>query len=81
MGVSRDDRVFIFSGSALTAVTRLLLTWLLIALLLVPVIIVHAVRGAVLQIICIMIASGAFVFVLSDLMHSRMAEIFVAGVT
>jgi hypothetical protein len=43
--------------------------------------VVHAVEGTALQILCIMVASGMFVFVLSGLMHARMAEIFVAGAT
>lgn len=66
---------------SISTIARLLVTWLLITLLLVPIIVVHAVEGAALRIFCIMIASGMFVFVLSDLMHARMAEIFVAGAT
>ena len=65
----------------MTVAARLLVTWLLIALLLVPVVVVHAIKGAILQILCVMVASGTFVFVLSDLVHARMTEIFVAGAT
>ena len=79
--ISRDDRVFNFPRGTITTIARLLVTRLLIALLLIPIIIVHAIESLALQIVCIMIASGLFVFVLSDLMHARMAEIFVAGAT
>jgi len=79
--VSRDKHVFIFTGPALRIVARLVLTWLLILLLLVPVVVVHALEGMALQILCIMVASGMFVFVLSGMMQARLAEIFVAGAT
>ncbi|KAL8696654.1 MAG: hypothetical protein Q9224_002684, partial [Gallowayella concinna] len=78
---SRDDRVFIFAGTTITTVARLLITWLLIILLLVPVIVVHAVDGIVPKVVCIMMASGIFVSILADVLHARMAEIFVAGAT
>ena len=77
--ISRDNHVFIFSSSAVTVAARLLVTWLLIALLLVPVVVIHIIKGVALQILCIMIALAVFVFVLLDMMYARMAEIFVAG--
>lgn len=55
--------------------------WLIVSLLLVPVIVVRAVDAVVLQISCIMLASGLFIVVVSAITNARAAEIFMAGVT
>lgn len=57
------------------------MAWLLIALLIVPIIVVQAIEGIALQVLCLMLASSMFVFVLSSLVRARMAELFVAGAT
>lgn len=59
----------------------MMLTWLLILLLLVPIVVMHAVEETTARYFCIMVASGIFIFILSGLIHARMAEIFVAGAT
>lgn len=79
--VSRDRHVFIFKGPAIRIIARLIVTWLIVTLLLVPVIVVRAVEAVVLQMSCIMLASGLFIVVVSAITNARAAEIFMAGVT
>ncbi|KAF1997781.1 hypothetical protein P154DRAFT_440363, partial [Amniculicola lignicola CBS 123094] len=79
--VSREKNIFIFTGPATKVVTRLLITWLIVALLLVPVILMHALDSVIIQIICIMIASGIFILVLSSVLNAKASDIFIAGPT
>lgn len=79
--LSRDEDVYIFKESNITTVAQLIVTWLLIVLIIVPVIVVQTIERVALQILCSMIGSGIFIFVLSSLVRARMAELFVAGAT
>lgn len=81
MPLSRDERVFIFRGSNITRIAQLIVNWLWIALLIVPVIVVQAVERKALQVLCLILSSGIFVYVLSSLVRARMVELFVAGAT
>lgn len=79
--MSSEKNIAVFTGSVIRNVTRLLITWLIVALLLVPVTLIHTLTSVILQIICVMIASGIFILVLSNVLYARASEIFIAGPT
>src|ERR1700761_2423477 len=79
--VSRNKHVFIFTGSRLRVLTRLLISWLMVSLLVLPVVMVHAVNSVTLQIVCVALSSTIFVLILSGVMNARVVDVFVAGPT
>jgi hypothetical protein len=80
-GMSRNKDVFIFTGYGLRMFTRLVTGWLMVFLLVLPVVMVHAISSATMQILCIGVSSGLFVLILSGVMNAKAVDIFVAAPT
>ena len=79
--ISKDSRVFIFSGPLLNNVVRILIVWLIVVLLLVPILIILAISNVWLRMLLIIVASGSFISALSAMTKARTGELFLAGAT
>lgn len=78
---SQDNFIFAPNKAGIRAVSQVLVTWLVVALLFVPIIVMRAVHSSIIQILCTMMSSGVFIMLLSIIMQASAAEVFVAGAT
>ncbi|KIW29935.1 uncharacterized protein PV07_05720 [Cladophialophora immunda] len=79
--ISRDPNVYIYSGSLVTHVSKAVLLFLVVALLLTPVLLCSAVESMALRIAFTVVANILTLSILTNLANSRTFELFVAGST
>ena len=77
---SRDKYIFIYIGFAIRIIANLLLIKLIIGLLMIPIIIIYAVKVTLLKILDILVALGLFVTVLLSIMHTRAVKVYIKEV-
>ena len=70
-----------YTGSAIRITANLLLTGLIIDLLIVPIIVIYAVKVTLLKLLGILAALGLFVTVLSSIIHARVVEVCIGRAT
>ena len=77
---SKDKYIFIYTGLAIRIIANLLLIELIIGLLIVPIIIIYAVRVTLLKILDILAASGLFIIVLLSIIYIKAIEVYIREV-
>jgi len=73
--------VFIFSSPLLKRITRGLIAWIVVLILLAPVIIINAVSKVAVRVGVIVIASAVVIMMLALMTKIRTWEIFLGGAT
>ncbi|RYP68848.1 hypothetical protein DL771_006466 [Monosporascus sp. 5C6A] len=79
--ISRDPYVHIFSKSAISRTSRILMIPFVTALLLTPVVICNSLNTLIIRLIVIIISTSSFISVLSGLTKARTTELVLAGAT
>lgn len=79
--MSDDKNVFVFESRPLRLLSRLVLSWIIISIMLVPVVIIRMSHSATVQIPCLMVASAFFLLTLAVVANARTTEMFIAGPT
>ena len=79
--VSRDEHIFILTGSAISTIARSVISCLVISLLLVPIVALSKVTSLAPRMGIIFVSTAIFVTGLSTLTHARTGEVFAAGAT
>jgi hypothetical protein len=74
---TEDEHVFIF-GSAMTSISRAVMSVLATSILITPVAILEFVSGNVARLVTIVLAAGAFVLAISLLAKTRTVEVLAA---
>ena len=77
---SKDKYIFIYTGLAIRIIANLLLIELINGLLIVPIIIIYAVRVTLLKILDILAASGLFIIVLLSIIYIKAIEVYIREV-
>jgi sterol desaturase/sphingolipid hydroxylase (fatty acid hydroxylase superfamily) len=81
MDLSRDPNVFIFSGTLLKRITRGLIAWVVVLVLLVPVIAINAVERVAIRMGIIVVASAVVIMMLALMTKIKTWEMFLGGAT
>ena len=79
--ISSDPNVFVPSGTRITSISRAVIAWLVIVLLLVPVIILSFVQQLWSRATVIIVAVAIFTMIASALSKARTTEVFAVGAT
>ncbi|KAE9378749.1 hypothetical protein N431DRAFT_363410 [Stipitochalara longipes BDJ] len=79
--LSRDPNVFIFSSPLLKRITRGLIAWIVVVILLVPVIIIKAVDRTAVRLGIIVLAAAAAIMLLAFMTKVKTWEMFLGGAT
>ena len=79
--VSRNPNIILFSASRVQKITRSLVAWLIVVILLVPIVILNALMSVVCRMAVIIVAAAVLVTALSTLTNARTIEVFVSGAT
>ncbi|KAF2823776.1 hypothetical protein CC86DRAFT_298332 [Ophiobolus disseminans] len=78
---SSEPRLWIFPRRLLHGLARVLLAWLLIALLFVPIVLIYGTKSVRTRLILIGVSATLFIFILTVGTKAKTAEVFVAGTT
>ncbi|GAB1317148.1 hypothetical protein MFIFM68171_07358 [Madurella fahalii] len=81
LSISSNPNVYIYSGSLIRRLTRVVILIVTIALLLTPVVVCNSVPLVVPRISIVVLSSAVFLFVLDALMRVRTFELVLAGAT
>ncbi|CZR56216.1 uncharacterized protein PAC_06104 [Phialocephala subalpina] len=79
--LSRDPNVFIFSSPLLKRITRSLIAWIVVLILLIPVIIINAVSKVAIRMGVIVVASAVVIMTLALMTKVKTWEMFLGGAT
>jgi hypothetical protein len=79
--LSRDPNVFIFSSTLLKRITRGLIAWVVVLVLLVPVIVINAVERVAIRMGIIVVASAVAIMMLALMTKIKTWEMFLGGAT
>lgn len=79
--VSRDDHVFVLTGSAITIATRSVIAWFIIVLLFVPIIALSAVTHLAARMGVALASTAIFVVAASALTRANTVEVLTSGAT
>jgi hypothetical protein len=79
--LSRDPNVLIFSSTLLKRITRGLIAWVVVLVLLVPVIAISAVERAAIRMGIIVVASAVVIMMLALTTKIKTWEMFLGGAT
>jgi hypothetical protein len=79
--LSRDPNVLIFSSTLLKRITRGLIAWVVVLVLLVPVIAISAVERVAIRMGIIVVASAVVIMMLALMTKIKTWEMFLGGVT
>jgi hypothetical protein len=79
--LSRDPNVLIFSSTLLKRITRGLIAWVVVLVLLVPVIAISAVERIAIRMGIIVVASAVVIMMLALMTKIKTWEMFLGGAT
>jgi hypothetical protein len=79
--LSRDPNVLIFSSTLLKRITRGLIAWVVVLVLLVPVIAISAVERVAIRMGIIVVASAVAIMMLALMTKIKTWEMFLGGAT
>jgi hypothetical protein len=79
--LSRDPNVLIFSSTLLKRITRGLIAWVVVLILLVPVIAISAVERLAIRMGIIVVASAVIIMMLTLMTKIKTWEMFLGGAT
>lgn len=79
--ISIDPNVYLYSGPMIKQSARALLLFLVTFLLLIPVVICNIISTTSIRITVVMLSTISYLFILSELTHSRTIELILAGAT
>jgi hypothetical protein len=79
--ISRDEHIYIFSEPVLHLATRILIAWILVAILPVPIVIMQAISSNLPRVLCTFFAMLFLLVGISCFSNARTAEIFIAAAT
>ena len=79
--ISIDPNVYLYSGPMIKQTARALLLFLVTFLLLIPVVICNIISTTSIRITIVMLSTVSYLFILSELTHSKTIELILAGAT
>jgi hypothetical protein len=79
--LSNDPDVYIFSSPLLKRITRAMIAWVVVLILLLPVVVINAVEKPAVRISIITTASAAVIMLLAMMTNIKTSEMFLSGAT
>ena len=79
--MSTDPNVYLYFGPMIKQTARALLLFLVTCLLLIPVVICNIISTTSIRIVVVMLSTISYLFILSELTHSKTIELILAGAT